>query len=138
MNAAGAGVATTGVLIGSFPVESDDQGRKFVWVGQDSSIKFQPTHNVTQVHIKGYVPFSLHAKRNGVTKIVIEVKSAGHMLGQMEFDQDDAFERSFDRGSLSLDQNGRVPVELHSSSVLLHNDVDKRDLGFIITRIAIE
>jgi hypothetical protein len=130
-------VRSTDVLIGSYPIETT-QGRKFAWIGPTAKIALPFTGSEKNLNITGWIPFDEHRVRNGVRELIVEVLAGGRKLGDMRFDKQETFERSFSLAGASRDQNGNLIVELKSNSVLAPTQSDLRSLSIVVSKIWLE
>jgi len=130
-------VRSTDVLIGSYPIETGD-GRKFAWIGPTAKIALPFTGSEKTLNIAGWAPLDLHRVRNGVTELRVDVLVGGRKLGELHIDKQEAFERSFSLADASRDQQGKLIVELKSSSVLAPTQSDLRSLSIVINKIWLE
>ena len=128
---------STNVFIGSYPIETSG-GRKYVWVGSTASIALPFTGTAKSLSISGWISFNQHRDRNHVTELVIGVSAGGRKLGEMRFDKEDSFNRSFSLTGVTGDRDGNLVVELTSSSVLSPTQTDQRSLSFTINKIWLE
>ena len=122
------------MLIGSYPIETAE-GKKFALIGPTANIALPFTGSEKTLNIIGWAPLDLHRARNGVTELRVEVVAGGRKLGDLRFDRQETFERSFLLGEASRDQDGNLIVELKSSSVLAPTQNDERSLSIVINKI---
>src|SRR5262249_25126840 len=126
-------VASTELLLGSYPIENSD-GKKFVWIGPTASIDLPLTGSEKNAKIRGWAPFSLHHDRNGVSNLVIDVIANGQKIGEMRFDKNQTFEESFRLPALALAAD-KIRIELKSESILAPTENDKRALSIVVDKI---
>src|SRR5262249_37518736 len=125
---------STDVLVGSYPIETAE-GKKFAWIGRTANIALPFTGSEKTLNITGWAPLDVHRVRNGVTELRVEVVAGGRKLGDLHFDRQEAFERSFNLAEVSPDRDGNLIVELTSSSVLAPTQSDQRSLSIVINKI---
>lgn len=129
-------VASTDILVGSFPIESSDNG-KFAWVGPTAKLILPFAGSVNKVKIEGWAPISLYVKRKNVAELTVEVFANGYKLGEMRFDKEESFEKSFDLTSVKPIEN-HFTIELKSGNSLDPSESDLRVLSLVVKTICIE
>jgi hypothetical protein len=137
VNDSSSAVPSTELLIGSYPIEISDTGGRFAWIGPSARIILPFTGSEKSVKVQGWAPVSLRREKDQVSEFVVAVLANGRKIGEMRFDKDEDFERSFDLAGVDP-RNGLVTIELKSESVIAPSQGDQRALSFVVNKIWLE